>query len=145
MKPINSKRIMLTTNGGFPMTRKGRTLIALIAAVLITLPAATALASDPPVHSAKHRSCGHFRAGKGYKIRFHVTIERGHVRCRTARRVLRKFMNGGGRMHGPRDGPAYRQYWTIGRWRCGHGAGGGACVRHGKNYRTARDYIAAQS
>ena len=92
--------------------------------------------------AARHRSCGHFTAAG---LRFHVTIERGHVSCHRARHVLRAFMSGKGHMHGPRNGPAAYRYWTIERWQCGHGAGGGGCIRGGKTYKTARDYILAVS
>jgi hypothetical protein len=97
------------------------------------------------VAAAGRRSCGHVRAGNGSKLRFHVTIERGHVTCHRARHVLRHFLNGGGHMHGPKNGALAEQTWTIGRWRCGFGTGGGACMRHGSDASNARDYILAQS
>jgi hypothetical protein len=78
-------------------------------------------------------------------VTFHVTIERGHASCHRARHILKAFLSGKGRMHGPKNGPAAYQYWTIGRWQCGHGAGGGGCIRGGKTYKTARDYILAVS
>jgi hypothetical protein len=71
-----------------------------------------------------------------------VTVERGHVRCAVARRVLRKFLSGGGVEHG--SGPESNRTWTIGRWRCGHGTGGGACIRGGSSTANARDWIIAQ-
>jgi hypothetical protein len=86
------------------------------------------------------RACGSVRA-RG--LTFHVTIGKGIVTCTEARHVLYLFMTG----HGVRNGgPAsYQTYWTLGAWRCGTGAGGGACIRHGTNYTTARDYILASS
>jgi hypothetical protein len=53
-------------------------------------------------------------------------------------------MDGKGKMHGPPNGPASKQWWRVDGWKCGHGAGGGACIRGGKTYRTARDWIEAQ-
>ena len=91
---------------------------------------------------ASARSCQPLRV---HGARYRVTIEKGHVTCHTARKVLRAFLSGHGKMHGPTDGPAYKQYWTLYGWRCGHGAGGGGCIRHGKSYTTARDYIVAES
>jgi hypothetical protein len=88
------------------------------------------------------RSCQPFRLDG---VRYHVTIEKGRVTCHTARMVLRAFLSGQGKLHGPTHGPAYKQYWTLYGWRCGHGAGGGGCIRRGKSYTTARDYILAES
>lgn len=82
--------------------------------------------------------CGEIRAAHAF---FAVT-SRGDVSCGTARRVLRTFMGGGGVRHG---GPyAYEEWWTIGPWRCGHGAGSGTCFRGGSNYENARASITAQ-
>lgn len=126
-------------------------LVVLVVALSV-VPGAVTHASAPTDHPTARaapvkaaRSCGHVRAGHGYKLRFRITIEYGRVRCGKARGVLRKFLNGGGVMHGPKDGPHARQYWAIGHWKCGYGTGGGACIRHGRTYRTARDYILAQS
>jgi hypothetical protein len=44
--------------------------------------------------------------------------------------VIRAFLHGKGRMHGPKDGPAYQQYWTLRGWRCGNAAGAVGCNRH---------------
>lgn len=85
------------------------------------------------------RRCGHFRIS-GY--RFNVRIERGRVSCARARRVLHKLYRGKGHHH---SGPTSAEsYTTIGKWRCGTGAGGGACIRHGRTYKDARDYIVAE-
>jgi hypothetical protein len=77
---------------------------------------------------------------------FYVTVYKDPVVCRTARPVLRDFLNGKGTRHGPANGPLADQYWTLdGGWRCGHGAGGGACIHGGSNYKLARDFIEADS
>jgi hypothetical protein len=92
--------------------------------------------------SAKNRGCGTFRA---QDVKFDATVLRGSVSCAIARHVLRDFFSGKGKMHGPPNGPAYEQSWTVDGWSCGHGAGGGACIRGGKTYKTARDWIEAQA
>jgi hypothetical protein len=72
------------------------------------------------------KSCGTFRAhGSTYRVK----VARGHVRCHRARHVLHDFFNGRGTMHGPANGPAYKQWWAVDGWRCGYGAGGGGCSR----------------
>lgn len=97
------------------------------------------LAASPAL--AHHwRACGTFRI-RG--ATFSVTVLRGPVRCSRARHVLRNFLLGSGKMHGPPNGPAAEQTWTLGRWTCGHGAGGGACIRGGRTYKTARNWIEA--
>jgi hypothetical protein len=75
---------------------------------------------------------------------FDVTIEKGHASCETARTVMRAFLSGKGKLHGPPAGPAYLQTWTLDGWSCGHGAGGGGCIRDGTSYSNARDYILAE-
>jgi hypothetical protein len=92
--------------------------------------------------SAKNRSCGTFRA---QGVKFAATVLRGAVTCAAARHVLGDFLSGKGKMHGPPNGPANKQTWTLDGWTCGHGAGGGACIRGGKTYKTARDWIEAQA
>jgi hypothetical protein len=75
---------------------------------------------------------------------YQVTVLKGHVRCGTARRALRDFLNGKGTLHGPPNGPQVDQYWTLdGGWRCGHGTGGVACIHGGSNYKVAPDFIEA--
>ena len=76
---------------------------------------------------------------------FRVTIEKGRASCQTATRVLKGFLSGHGTLHGPRNGPAYKQSYTLDGWTCGYGAGGGACIRGGKTYLTARDQILAEA
>jgi hypothetical protein len=91
--------------------------------------------------AARSRACRSFQL-RG--TRYSVTIKKGRVTCRTARRVLRAFMSGKGTLHGPPNGPAYKQTWTLDGWTCGHGAGGGGCIRHGTDYKNARDFIVAE-
>jgi hypothetical protein len=75
-------------------------------------------------------------------FRYDVTVLKGNVGCQTARTVLKDFLSGKGKMHGNPNGPAYQQTWTLdGGWSCGHGAGGGACIKGGSNYKNARQFI----
>jgi hypothetical protein len=122
-------------------------LVTLIA-VMSTVGAVDAVASvvsdgasvPPFALAAKQRRCGLVRVDG---MRFRVTIDRGHVRCRTARRVVRRFFRGDGERHG---GPSSAEtYWTIGEWRCGSGAGGVGCIRQGKTWDRARDRIVGES
>jgi hypothetical protein len=76
------------------------------------------------------RSCGFIRVGGD---RFKVTIQQGPVSCPRARNVMRALFAGRGKLHGPENGPASRQYWTLHGWRCGFGAGAGECTRHGRS------------
>lgn len=89
--------------------------------------------------------CGTFRlTSGGYVRRYQVTVLKGAVSCLTARRVLRDFERGKGTLHGPPGGPSSQQSWTLdGGWSCGRGAGGGACIRGGANWRVARQFIEA--
>jgi hypothetical protein len=114
-------------------------IAAVGAAVLVpvagSISAEARSSTEDSVHAA--RSCGSV-GGRGR--RWDVTIENGGVSCRTARKVLRAFLHGKGRMHGPRNGPASDQYWTLYGWKCGNGAGAVGCNRH-----HFRDYILAES
>jgi hypothetical protein len=78
---------------------------------------------------------------------FNVSILRGpEVKCSTADSVLHDFLSGKGKLHGPANGPAYLQTWILPHgWRCGHGTGGGACIRGGSTFKSAHDYILAQA
>ena len=96
----------------------------------------------PAAAPAATRSCGSFRLDG---TTFAVTIEKGHATCATARMVLRAFLSGKGTLHGPPNGPSYKQTWSLYGWSCGHGAGGGGCIRGGANYANARDYILAEA
>jgi hypothetical protein len=113
-------------------------LAAAVAVMIVLAPAASA---SPTVHEAT-RSCADIRSEAST---FTVTIEKGNVSCSTARKVLEAFMSGKGTEHGPPDGPQADQTWTVDGWSCGHGAGGGACIHGGANYRVARDQIVAQA
>lgn len=77
----------------------------------------------PSTTQAAEHSCGEIRVAHAF---FRVG-KRGPVTCGTARTVMRSFMAGKGIKHGGRY--AYEQWWALGRWRCGHGAGGGGCTR----------------
>jgi hypothetical protein len=108
--------------------------LAFAAAVLLT-----ALAVSVPAASARERGCGTILSGRA---RMTVTIEKGKVRCATARHVLRVYFLGGGKHH---NGPTSAQSWVqIGRWRCASGTGGAGCIRGAKTFRHARDYIIGQ-
>lgn len=117
--------------------------------VLLTIAASTvlalsvtglALAGVVPGYPHSHY-CPSVELGS---TRYQVTVLKGNVRCRKARRVLRDFLNGKGKMHGPPGGPASEQTWTLdGGWKCGHGAGGGACIHGGANYKVAKQFIEA--
>ena len=122
-----------------PMILTSRTA-AIGAAVAVVLAATIMLTLGVPRSEARARSCGHIRVEDN---RFRVTIERGKVRCRKAREVFRIYLSGGGERHEGKD--SAHTYVVIGRWRCGAGTGGGGCIRKGKSFRTARDYIIAQS
>lgn len=112
--------------------------MACAAAVMLT---ATGMAQAQP-RAVSARTCGTVVA-RG--VRFDVTIKKGRASCATARKVLWAFMSGRGRRYGPANGPAYLQTWSVNGWSCGHGTGGGACIRGGRTYRTATNYILAQA
>jgi hypothetical protein len=114
----------------------GKSRALILAAAVCALTAVFAA----PV-AAGSRRCGSFRA---QGARFDVTVLRGHVSCAAARHALRDFLSGKGKMHGPPNGPADKQTWTVDGWTCGYGTGGGACIRSGRTYKTARDWIEAQ-
>jgi hypothetical protein len=124
----------------------GRTFRSAVALTVITTGIAACLAAVivPGAASARSRHCASVTA-KG--IRFNVTIVRGpEVKCSTAGSVLHDFLSGKGTLHGPVNGPAYLQTWALPHgWRCGHGTGGGACIRGGSDYKNAHDYILGQA
>src|SRR3954468_14237820 len=96
-----------------------RALAGVAVCFVVAVSALTASASDgPSVAQAASRSCGSFRL---HGLTYDVTIERGHVPCRAARKVLRAFMNGKGRQHG--SGPEADKTWPLSGWTCGHGTG----------------------
>lgn len=98
-----------------------------------------ALAATPA--AAHPVRCGTFHA-PGAKA-FSATVLRGPVKCSVARHVLSDFLHGKGKLHGPPNGPAPLQSWTLDGWTCAHGAGGAVCIHGGKTFRTARDRIEA--
>src|SRR5207245_5903281 len=108
-------------------------------AVAAALVAASSAPASPVAHAARRAPCGTIRV---HEVDYRVSIWRGQVYCSTARNVLLKFLRGHGRHHGA-GLPLYKQYWTLYGWRCSKGRLGGGCVRHGTDYRTARDYILA--
>lgn len=112
-------------------------MAALLVAAAVALSAMGPASASTTATAA--RACGHFRA-EG--LRFTATVVRGHVTCRAARKVLRAFMSGRGKKHG--SGPEANLTWTLFGWTCGHGTGGGGCIRHGTDASNARDYIVAQ-
>jgi hypothetical protein len=73
-----------------------------------------------------------------------VTVERGNVSCVKAETVEEAFWRGKGKTHceeaHPYDGrcPGDRIEVSVDGWRCGDK---GACIRDGRNWRSARDYI----
>jgi hypothetical protein len=112
-----------------PLRRVGA-LMAITAALAIAAPAAAAPAWP------SHR-CGQFRhwvapaygePGSYYRI----TVFNRRVSCGTASALIRGFWSGRAVHHG---GPSDAQsWWTIPGypgWRCGQGAGAGACTRAG--------------
>jgi hypothetical protein len=107
-------------------------------ATMTTSADATPTAMAPRARAAD-RSCGEIVVAHAF---YAVAISRGGVVCATARRVLREFMGGGGVEHG---GPSAAQMvWSLGRWRCGFGAGGGGCIRGGSNTMNAGSVISAE-
>jgi hypothetical protein len=108
--------------------------------LLITAPACALMVALPAGaygdEARADRRCGNVTAGE-FKVK--VTIDRGRVTCRTARKTVRRFYNGDRTKHG---GPSNAEtWWEVGRWRCGLGAGGMACNRHGTDWDDARDRL----
>jgi hypothetical protein len=116
-----------------------RSLAALLLSILLLALTVSPAAGDG-ASPARHGSCGTITAGGS---RLHVSIAHGRVHCAKARHVFRLFFGGRGRHHVGRD--LAHSYTSVGRWRCGTGAGGGGCIRYGRTYRTARDFIVALS
>jgi hypothetical protein len=100
----------------------------------------TVVAAISATPAAANRTCGTVVIGGVQRER--VTILRGQVSCAQARAAIISFGSGHGIEHGGRNAPFSRKTWTIpGGWSCGVGAGGGACIRGGSNYRNARDWV----
>jgi hypothetical protein len=74
--------------------------------------------------SARTRSCG--AVGHGGN-RVAVYVSHGKVSCAKARHVVRVLFHGGGVYH--QGATRADSYTRIGRWKCGSGTGGGACIR----------------
>ena len=124
-----------------PVTVLGVRRTAIVSVLVGCLMAMFACSSG----ASASRSCGTFTtSNNGVTSTYAATVLRGNVRCRVTRRVLRAFASGKGTLHGPVNGPAVAQSWTLFGWRCGHGAGGGACIRGGSSYKNARDWIEYQ-
>ena len=87
------------------------------------------------------RRCPSFKIGYngGSLTATHVRVARGHVSCRTVRRLFRKTYRGDGEIvPGPgRDG------YRIEGWYCGTGAGGVVCWKNGTTYENARTLVSA--
>lgn len=114
--------------------------IGVILAVTAVGPASFALAGVVRGYPRSHY-CPSFKLDGA---RYRVTVLKGDVRCSVARKVFRDFISGKGKLHGPSGGPASSQSWTLDSgWSCGRGAGGGACIRGGKNYKVAPRFIEA--
>jgi hypothetical protein len=120
--------------------------VAGLVAGVLALGAAGALAGVVPGYPHSHY-CRSFELGSGtFRDSFQVTVLKGNVACPTARRVLRDFLSGKGKLHGPPGGPQSEDSWTLdGGWSCGHGAGGGACIHGGVNYKVAKQFIEADA
>jgi hypothetical protein len=121
------------------ISRVVATILAVVAGGIFGVGALTTPAAASPRAHTADRSCEEIRSAHAF---FAVTVDRGGVPCATARSVLREFMGGGGVEHG---GPyAYEQWWSLGRWRCAHGAGAGTCFRGGSSYEHASAAIIAE-
>jgi hypothetical protein len=95
----------------------GHVAVGLLVAVVVLAVVANAA-------SARPRSCG--AVGHGTN-RVAVYVAHGKVSCATARHLIRVLNHGGGVFHQGRT--RADSYTRIGRWRCGSGTGGGACIR----------------
>jgi hypothetical protein len=137
-KSSGSRSLAAATAASCRSTRLKKGLLPVsVVALSLALPAGA---------SAQHRSCPQFTiTARDYRSVENLTIHRGTVSCAEAERVVRDFTAGRGIEHG--SGPEADKSWTVDGWTCGHGAGGGACLRGGadgrsaSNYRTAKDYI----
>jgi hypothetical protein len=87
--------------------------------------------------AATWKRCGQINA----RPQGHFAVrKKGKVTCRGARKLMHLFLNEGqGKKHG---GPSSAEtYWTLYGWRCGTGAGGGGCTRHGGRDRTQAYWV----
>ena len=111
--------------------------IVAICALLTSFLVAASPAPAPHASTLERaRNCG---TTTTEDVRLKVRVERGHVRCKTARHILRQLFSGGGDFRpGPSNAESYTQ---VGKWRCGVSTGIGSCIRFGKRFETARDWI----
>jgi hypothetical protein len=110
------------------------TLVALTLATVAFSDVSLA-ATQPAAQTSAARRCSTLHS-KGLRVR--ITIDHGRVSCATARSIIRRYYRGEGKKHG---GPSNAEtYYTIGKWRCGPGAGGVGC-NNGKRYDTAESLI----
>jgi hypothetical protein len=84
----------------------------LIVGALLALVVAALLVA-PPAHASKDCGTYHGRGGP-----YRVVVDHGPVRCRTARRILRRYATS----HAPCSGSGC--YRTIKGWTCGSGNAG---------------------
>lgn len=103
-------------------------------------PVLLTLALSAPIGAAGAlRNCGTVGGGQ---FPLHVEVVRGSTSCHSARRLMRGFLlQGKGREHDTES--IVTAYTTLWGWKCGRGAGGGTCIRHGRSVDTARDVVSA--
>ena len=102
-------------------------LLAVLAAALLVIPAQAA--NPPNDFPPPFRYCGHFKS----TYRIHVYAD--NVRCRKAKAIQRELWNGRRRdktiINGGAGAFGYILLDKYPGWKCGSGAGAGAC-RKGK-------------
>jgi hypothetical protein len=103
-----------------------RRAVVVVALLAICIAATSIGAHASGVSTASSwKKCGKIAADPTghYKV-----SKKGKVTCRKGKSVIRQFLvEHNGTAHG---GPyGYNTYYTLGRWKCGSGAGGGACKR----------------
>ncbi len=116
-----------------PKARWGRFGLSTVAALALAVLVLTLVGEAEAVPAFPTHRCGSFRhhIGGTYPVTYTITVFNGHVSCQTATGVIRAFWSGHGVTHhgGPSDA---QSYWTLKNWpgwRCGQGAGAGACTR----------------
>ncbi len=102
-------------------------------AVLAALLCLSLVAALGAPEGAEARACGTAKHRVDSETVYAIRVRAKHTSCRGARRLVKDFFNDRGvRQHG---GPyGYQTYYTLDRfpgWRCGTGAGGGACKKRG--------------
>jgi hypothetical protein len=88
----------------------------LVRILLASVLAVAAVVAQPGAASAA-KTCRSVHGSDGWKKqRITVRVQRGHVTCRRARRVARRFFSDASRYH--YHGTTANSYWTIpGGWR----------------------------